>query len=202
MVSQFEAGVLDMALNPPLQDAGRLKSNPQYQVVTNPNTGRYYTAGWNVANPPLDNKVVRQALNSAMNRQRFVDTVLLGLSRPATLPWIPTSPVYDAAKANYFTFDLDKAKALLVQAGVGPFAMEYLISPNFPELSDVRPDLSGGPRHDWRDLIDQANGERRVLQRDQQSDVPRDVRDYQRARKPRAWDHHSFDAGVQPRPQQ
>jgi peptide/nickel transport system substrate-binding protein len=135
MVSQFEAGALDMALNPPLQDAGRLKSNPQYQVVTNPNTGRYYTAGWNVASPPLDNKLVRQAMNFAMNRQRFVDTVLLGLSRPATLPWIPTSPAYDAAKANYFTFDLDKAKALLAQAGVGPFSVEYLISPNFPELS-------------------------------------------------------------------
>ncbi|MBV8718079.1 MAG: hypothetical protein JOZ65_23680 [Chloroflexi bacterium] len=135
MVSQFEAGALDMALNPPLQDAGRLKADPQYQVVTNPNTGRYYTAGWNVANAPLDNKLVRQAMNFAMNRQRFVDTVLLGLSRPATLPWIPTSPAYDSTKANYFTFDLDKAKALLVQAGVGPFSMEYLISPNFPELS-------------------------------------------------------------------
>jgi peptide/nickel transport system substrate-binding protein len=135
MVSQFEAGALDMALNPALQDAGRLKSNPQYQVVINPNSGRYYTAGWNVANAPLDSKLVRQALNFAMNRQRFVDTVLLGLSRPATLPWIPTSPAYDAATANYFTFDLDKAKALLAQAGVGPFAMEYLISPNFPELS-------------------------------------------------------------------
>ena len=135
MVSQFEAGALDMALNPPLQDAGRLKSNPQYQVVTNPNTGRYYTAGWNVASSPLDNKLVRQAMNFAMNRQRFADAVLLGLSRPATLPWIPTSPAYDAAKANYFTFDLDKAKALLAQAGVGPFSVEYLISPNFPELS-------------------------------------------------------------------
>lgn len=135
MASQFEAGALDMALNPRIQDAGRLKSNPQYQVVTNPNTGRYYTAGWNVANPPFDNKLVRQALNFAMNRQRFVDTVLLGLSRPATLPWIPTSPAYDPLKANYFTFDLDKAKALLAQAGVGPFPMEYLISPNFPELA-------------------------------------------------------------------
>ena len=104
-------------------------------MVTNPNTGRYYTAGCNVANAPLDNKLVRQALNYAMNRQRFVDTVLLGLSRPVTLPWISTSPAYDSATANYFTFDLDKAKALLAQAGVGPFSLEYLISPNFPELS-------------------------------------------------------------------
>ena len=135
MVSQFEAGALDMALNPPLQDSGRLKSNPQYQVVTNPNTGRYYTAGWNVGNAPLDNKLVRQALNFAMNRQRFVDSVLLGLSRPITLPWIPSSPAYDAARANYFSFDLDKARSLLAQAGVSQLSLEYLISPNFPELA-------------------------------------------------------------------
>jgi peptide/nickel transport system substrate-binding protein len=135
MVAQFEAGALDMALNPPLQDAGRLKNDPQYQVVTNPLTGRYYTAGWNVATPPLNDKLVRQALNYAMNRQRFVDSILLGLSRPITLPWIPSSPAYDAEKANYFSFDLDKARSLLAQAGAGQFSMEYLISPNFPELS-------------------------------------------------------------------
>ena len=137
MVAQFEAGALDMVLNPPLLDTGRLKSDPQYKVATNPNSGRYYTAGWNVANPPLDNKLVRQALNYAMNRQRFVDTVLLGLSRAITLPWIPTSPAFDPQKANYFAFDLDKARALLTQAGAGPFSMEYLISPNFPELSTL-----------------------------------------------------------------
>ena len=72
-----------------MRDIARLKTDPKYQAVTNPNTGRYYTAGWNVANAPLNNKLVRQALNYAMNRQRFVDTILLGLSRPITLPWIP-----------------------------------------------------------------------------------------------------------------
>jgi peptide/nickel transport system substrate-binding protein len=136
MVAQFEAGALDMALNPPLQDAGRLKNDPQYQVVTNPLTGRYYTAGWNVATPPLNDKRVRQALNFAMNRQRFADSILLGLSKPITLPWIPGSPAYEADKANYFAFDLDRARSLLAQAGAGQFSMEYLISPNFPELSN------------------------------------------------------------------
>ena len=136
MVAQFEAGTLDMVLNPPLREIGRLKTDPKYQAVTNPNTGRYYTAGWNVGNSPLNNKLVRQALNYAMNRQRFVDTILLGLSRPITLPWIPGSPAYQDDKANFFKFDLAKAKSLLSEAGVGPFTLEYLISPNFPELSD------------------------------------------------------------------
>jgi peptide/nickel transport system substrate-binding protein len=70
-----------------------------------------------------------------MNRQRFADSILLGLSQPITLPWIPGSPAYEADRANYFGFDLDKARSLLAQAGAGQFSMEYLISPNFPELS-------------------------------------------------------------------
>jgi ABC-type transport system substrate-binding protein len=72
MVAQFEAGSLGMILNPPLRDIARLKTDPQYQAVTNPNTGRYYTAGWNVGTGPLSNKLVRQALNFAMNRQRLL----------------------------------------------------------------------------------------------------------------------------------
>jgi peptide/nickel transport system substrate-binding protein len=136
MVAQFEAGAFDMVLNPPLREVARLKDDSKYQAATNPHTGRFYVAGFNVANSPLDNKLVRQALNLAMNRQRFVDTMLLGLSRPMTLPWVMGSPAYEPAKANFFTYDLDKARALLNQAGVGSFSLEYLISPNFPELSD------------------------------------------------------------------
>ncbi len=136
MVAQLEAGALDMVLNPPLLDLGRLKTDPKYQAVVNPYTGRYYTVGWNVATKPQDNKLVRQALNYAMDRKRFVDTLLQGLGRPITLPWLPNTPAYDDKMANYFAFDLDKAKSLLQQAGAGNFTMEYLISPNYPELAD------------------------------------------------------------------
>jgi peptide/nickel transport system substrate-binding protein len=136
MMAHLEAGALDMVLNPPLRDIARLKGDPKYQAATNPNTGRFYVAGWNVASSPLNNKLVRQALNFAMNRQRFVDTILVGLSRPMTLPWGAGSPAFEEPKANFFKYDLDKAKALLSQVGVGPLPLDYLISPNFPELLD------------------------------------------------------------------
>src|SRR5581483_10208590 len=110
MVTQVEAGAIDVALNPPLRDLARLKSDPKFQALTNPFTGRYYTAGWNVATKPLDNKLVRQAVNYAMDRKRFADTILLGLSKPETLPWIPHTPAYEEPKANFFTLDPDKAK--------------------------------------------------------------------------------------------
>jgi len=46
-----------MILNPPLRDIARLKTDSKYQAVTNPNTVRYYTAGWNVNSSPLNNKL-------------------------------------------------------------------------------------------------------------------------------------------------
>ena len=71
MVAQLKAGSFAMVLNPSLRDAGRLESDPKYQPVTNPYTGRRDTAGWNVGHTPLNNKLVRQALDFAMNRHRF-----------------------------------------------------------------------------------------------------------------------------------
>jgi peptide/nickel transport system substrate-binding protein len=137
MVTQLEAGALDMVLNPPLRDMARLRTDSHYQAITNPQSGRFYTLGWTTLTSPLDNKKVRQALNFALDRKRFVDTVLAGFGVPESLFWLPGSPAYDETKNNYFSFDLDKAGALLKEAGVGPFELEYLISPNFPELSDL-----------------------------------------------------------------
>jgi peptide/nickel transport system substrate-binding protein len=136
MVSQLEAGAIDMALNPPLRDQSRLKSDPTYQAIINPSSGRYYTVGWTTLVKPLDDKRVRQALNYALDRQRFVDSLLLGFGVAETLFWLPGSPAYEPAKANYYAFDLDKAATLLNEAGANNFTLEYLISPNFPELAD------------------------------------------------------------------
>ncbi|MBV9596893.1 MAG: ABC transporter substrate-binding protein [Chloroflexi bacterium] len=136
MLAQLEAGGLDMALNPPLRDLSRLKNDSTFQAISNPQSGRYYTVGWTTLASPLDDKRVRQALNYALDRQRFVDTLLDGFGTAETLFWLPGSPAYDPARANYYTFDLDKAAGLLRDAGATRFQLEYLISPNFPELAD------------------------------------------------------------------
>ncbi len=136
MVAQLEAGSQDVIHTPPWRDFNRLKSDPKFQGVIHAYSGTWYTIGLTVLNKPLDNKLVRQALNFAMDRKRFTDTLLFGLTPPKTLPWLPNSPAYEQAKANFFAFDLDKAKALLAQAGVGNFETEMLLSPDFAELAD------------------------------------------------------------------
>ena len=98
MVADLEAGSLQMAYAPTLQDYLRLKSDPTYtsQLLT-PAAGMYQIQP-NVTFKPLDDKRVRQALNYAIDRKRIADTVLMGLVGPEDLPWPANSPAYEEAK--------------------------------------------------------------------------------------------------------
>jgi peptide/nickel transport system substrate-binding protein len=128
MVTQLEAGALDAANLPPVRDAVRLQKDPKYQLMVNQHTGGYYLIALNTALPPLDKKEVRQALNYAIDRKRFAETVLLGTSEAESLPWPSFAPAYEAAKKNAYAFDLDKAKSVLNQAGVSGFEMDLVFS--------------------------------------------------------------------------
>jgi peptide/nickel transport system substrate-binding protein len=129
MVTQLEAGTVDIARLPTLTDFNRLKADPAYQAMANPLTGAHYLAGFNLTMPPFDNKLLRQALCYAVDKQRFVDTILGGIGAPESLPWLPSSPAYEPAKQNFYSFDLDKARSLLAQSGVTNLAFDYLANP-------------------------------------------------------------------------
>jgi peptide/nickel transport system substrate-binding protein len=123
---QLEAGALDLIRNPLVDDTARLEKDPKFTKILHPNPGTFFEYGLDCSKPPLDNKLVRQALNYALNRQRLVDLYKGNVSVGA-LPWGPSSPAYDEAKNKSFAFDLDKAKSLLQQAGVTNLELENII---------------------------------------------------------------------------
>ncbi len=129
MVTQLEAGTVDIVVRPALSDFNRLKTDPKYAAVPNPLTGSHYEAGFNLLQPPFDNKKLRQALSYAMDRQRFVSTILGGVGAAESLPWLPESPAYEAAKMNTYAFDLDKARSLLNEADISDLEFDYLPNP-------------------------------------------------------------------------
>src|SRR5581483_11217888 len=116
---QFEAGAHDLALRPSAQDFARLRQDARFRGTVMDTGDSFYYVAADVTVPPLDKKEVRQAINSAINRDRFVQTVGRGISEPSNLPWPKGSPAYDAALDSTIHFDLERAKALLAQAGVG-----------------------------------------------------------------------------------
>ncbi|MGH2364423.1 MAG: ABC transporter substrate-binding protein, partial [Chloroflexota bacterium] len=79
----------------------------------------------NTSQPPLDNKDFRQALQYSIDRKRIADTVYLGTGQPVDLPFAPTSPAYDATDDRFYTFDLDKAKALVASSGAKSPSIDF-----------------------------------------------------------------------------
>ena len=133
-MTQIEAGAMDFSRITNVSDIVRLKADPNYQVIVHPNPGADLEMGYNASQPPFDNKLMRQAFNYATNRQRLVE-LYQGTTEAITLPWSKSSPAYDAAKNKAYAFDLDKARALIQQAGVStPFEHEVLIQAGLPIL--------------------------------------------------------------------
>ena len=69
----------------------------------------------NVKIAPFDNKLVRQAVNHALNKERIIK-IINGRAVPANQPLPPAMPGYDKDYKGY-AYDPAKAKALLAEAG-------------------------------------------------------------------------------------
>jgi peptide/nickel transport system substrate-binding protein len=116
----------------------RLQKDPAYNALLSTNVGGFLGVGVNTRIPPTDNKLVRQGLNYAINRQRFSDTVLgAGVGQAIDLPWPPGSPAFDAAKNGTYAFNLDKAKATFAQSGVSDITLDYSYPPQTPGLAQL-----------------------------------------------------------------
>ena len=140
---QFEAGAVDFTLLPPLLDFNRLKSDPKVQAITLPNPGTFFILQPNPNVAPFNDKRVRQALNYALDRQRIADSVLLGLEQPRDLPWPPGTPADEPTKQHVYNHDLDKAKALLSQAGLSDASFEVLMGNTNPAYSSIAQIIQG-----------------------------------------------------------
>lgn len=100
------------------KDITRLKKNDNL-VVTDKGYEAVGPVNWlafNTNNQYLKDKRVRQAIAYAMDRDFIINALLGGQSKAATGPVVPGSPFY-AAGVNKFDVDLDKANAMLDEAG-------------------------------------------------------------------------------------
>jgi peptide/nickel transport system substrate-binding protein len=127
MILQLEGGSLDSVKVPLIDDFARLKSDPNYVAQIAPNSGTFFEIGINTKTPPFDDKRVRQAMNYALDRARFTETIFKGVAAPIDLAWSQSSPAFDASKNNVYPYDLDKARALLKEAGVSNVETDILV---------------------------------------------------------------------------
>ncbi|MEM5775258.1 MAG: ABC transporter substrate-binding protein, partial [Anaerolineaceae bacterium] len=91
--------------------------NPDYQLLTDLNTGYYYIT-FNQEQWPFDNKLVRQAFNLAVDKQTIVDVVGLGYGTPLDGSLSPAQIGYcKDVEGTGYPYDVEAAKAKLEEAG-------------------------------------------------------------------------------------
>jgi peptide/nickel transport system substrate-binding protein len=125
MVTALEAGAIDAANKPPLVDAARLQGDGNHTVLIAETGGTRYSFVFDTLTAPCDNQQFRQAMLYAIDRQRMVASVLYGIGSACDLPFAPSSPAYDAARDQYYAFDLDKAQTLLQASGVTDASVDF-----------------------------------------------------------------------------
>jgi peptide/nickel transport system substrate-binding protein len=94
----------------------------------------------NTTRAPFNDKRVRQALAHAFDRDAYTKTIWFGLARPTINPVPPEMATYLPDSATQYPFDLDKAAALLAEAGFTkdkPLKMEILTPQGFDSLKSM-----------------------------------------------------------------
>lgn len=130
-LTAFEAGQLDGTDNIPAEDIDRLKA--EGKLITAPYLGTYYYM-FNTTKEPFDDKRVRQAFAYAIDRQSLIDNVVKGGQTPAYsfvpggIPDAEEGKTFREVGGDYFTEDVEKAKALMAEAG-------YPNGEGFPEVT-------------------------------------------------------------------
>jgi peptide/nickel transport system substrate-binding protein len=86
--------------------------------------------------PGLDDIRMRKALSYGVDIQEIIDTAFYGQGRPSGSPLIPgLSVYYEDSLANPYPADIEKAKALLAEAGYGEggrkFSLEITVASNY-----------------------------------------------------------------------
>ncbi|EYD76212.1 extracellular solute-binding protein, family 5 [Rubellimicrobium mesophilum DSM 19309] len=134
-IEALSAGELDWVDAIPLQLVPSLSQDPRFAYVTSPVAGIPDFLAMNTRVAPFDDPRVRQAVALAVDREAIRRVAYLGTGEPGLIE-VPTgSQWYDETGVFAATRDVEKAKALLAEAGHGDgLSFEYLGLTQYPEL--------------------------------------------------------------------
>ncbi|HZQ58009.1 MAG TPA: ABC transporter substrate-binding protein [Acidimicrobiales bacterium] len=116
-VAALKAGSIDMTQFMP-ESLPVVKADPSlgYNIRS---SHEYLTIEFRLDTPPVNNQLVRQAINYAIDRNEINNVILGGTGIVTDETFAPDQPIaYNPAVANeYIPYNPDKAKQLLAQAG-------------------------------------------------------------------------------------
>jgi len=112
---QLEAGDVDFVDRLPFEDIEALMKTPGIEIVKTPAYQNMF-GFFNTQKPPLDKKLVRQAISYAVPYNDIVKYVMSGNARQSKGP-VPYGLWGHSEDVSQYKYNLTKAKELLIQAG-------------------------------------------------------------------------------------
>lgn len=135
--NMLSTGDADVALDLRPADQADMASNPDVFTPT-ATSNLYHSLTMNTTVAPFDKPEVRQALAYAIPYDRIVDDVYKGRAYPYEHLLDDKAPYYDASQLPAYSYDPEKAKALLAQAGLtAPVAFTLTVSNATPSIQDT-----------------------------------------------------------------
>ncbi len=133
-IVEIESGTVDVAVRIPPADIPRLQANPDLDVVITPGLRTIYIF-FNVTQEPFDDVRVRQAVNYAVDKDAIVASLFEGAALTSTAPFAP--PIFGYSAQTPYSRDVEKAKALLAEAGVAEGTTVVLYHPTGRYVQDA-----------------------------------------------------------------
>jgi peptide/nickel transport system substrate-binding protein len=127
-LDNLRTNAIDLLMNVPLVELADLATEEGLLVGAEPPGFSFYAFIMNINVPPFDSVLVRQAFNYAINRQEIANIAFHGQAETVTVPYPPMSWAYAEDLTTYYTYDPEKAKALLAEAGYpAGFSIKMLV---------------------------------------------------------------------------
>lgn len=130
MLTMLRTGTVDFAEPIYYKYAKEVTSKDIYSVV-NKITGFHFLVLNTKADSPFKDKRVRQAVAHAINREEIIELTFFGYATPIDHPLMPGTPWYVSVPS--LSYDLDKAKELLAEAGYPDGFEDEIVAAPTPE---------------------------------------------------------------------
>lgn len=116
-VAALQAGDMDLIEYVPWQHMATIEKDPKLKLDAA--NGPFMGLNFNGETGPFKDKRLRQAVAYAIRREEIVEAAFFGRGQPLTgMPIPSSSPYYDAETAKFWSYDPDRAKKLMAEAGV------------------------------------------------------------------------------------
>ena len=114
-LQKLKTGECQFIAYPQATDLATIRQDKNLKLIEEPGFNIGYLA-MNVKKKPFDNKLVRRAINHALNKKAYIEAIYLGGARKAKNPLPPMIWGYNEDIKEY-AYDPQKAKSLLKKAG-------------------------------------------------------------------------------------